>query len=337
MFRIGNLKGIVIPGLAALFTVITAAEILAHSGHKHDAKPPISLPEVVARVNDEDIKREVIYQELNKAIKNYQAKGMTLSPDQLKTAAKKLIDDEIGRKLLLQKGKEIGVSATPKMVENRLSEVKASFKSDSVFEHKLKNRGMTLDQYQEELRTDLVMDQVIKKEVESKIKISEPDLKNYYEKNIGKFKTQDKARASVILIKLPPDSSPERERKVRKKMESILEQIKAGTEFEGLAKKFSQDSLASKGGDLGFFEKNKMFPPFSERAFSMKVGEVSEIFKTKHGFHILKVTDTKPGTSRSFENEKENIRKTLTERKSAQATRAYVETLKKQADLKTYF
>jgi parvulin-like peptidyl-prolyl isomerase len=211
----------------------------------------------------------------------------------------------------LQKGKEIGVLATPEMVQNKLKQVKASFKSDSVFEHKLKNRGMTLDQYQDELRTDLVMDQVIKKEVESKIQVSEPELKKYYEKNIAKFKTQDKARASVILIKSPPDSSPERERKVRKKMESILTQIKAGTEFDGLAKKFSQDSLASKGGDLGFFEKNKMFPPFSERAFSMKVGEVSEIFKTKHGFHILKVTDKKPGVSRSFENEKENIRKTL--------------------------
>jgi len=337
MFQIGNHKLIAILSLASLLMVMTGSEIFAHSGHKKHAKPPISLPEVVARVNGEDIKREVIYRELNKAILNYQAKGMTLSPDQLKTAAKKLVNDEIGRTLLLQRGKEIGVLATPEMVENKLSAVKASFKSDSVFEHKLKNRGMTLDQYQEELRTDLVMDQVIKKEVESKIQISEQDLKKYYEKNMSKFQTQDKARASVILIKSPPDSSPERESKVRKKMESILDQIKAGTEFAGLAKKFSQDSLASKGGDLGFFEKKKMFPPFSERAFSMEVDEVSGIFKTKHGLHILKVTGKKPGVSRSFQNERENIRKTLMERKSSQATRKYVQNLKKQADLKTYF
>jgi len=67
------------------------------------------------------------------------------------------------------------------------------------------------------------------------------------------------------------------------------------------------------------------------------VGGVSEIFKTKHGLHILKVTDKKPGVDRPFENEKESIRKTLLEKKSAQTTRAYVQTLKKQADLKTYF
>lgn len=337
MLRTFNFNRFLILGLTSLLIALTGSEIFAHSGHKHDDKPPISLPEVVAQVNGQDIKRDIIYRELNKAIKSYKEKGMSLSADQLKTAAKKLTDDEIGRTLLLQRGKKIGISVTPEMVESKLNEVKASFKSDSVFEHKLKNRGMTLSQYQEELQTDLAMDQVIIKEVESKIKISEQELKKYYEKNVAKFRTQDKRRASVILIKSPPGSSPERERKVRKKMASILTQIKAGTEFDGLAKKFSQDSLASKGGDLGFFEKKKMFPAFSERAFSLKVGDVSEIFKTQHGFHILKVTDKKPGVSRSFENEKENIRKTLTEKKSAQATRNYVENLKKQADLKTYF
>ena len=337
MLLTGNLKRIAIFALTSLLTVMIASEIFAHSGHKHDTKPPIALPEVVARVNGEDIKREVIFRELNKAIRNYTAKGMTLSPDQLKTAAKKLIADEIDRTLLLQRAKEIGVSATPEMVANKLSEVKASFKSDSVFEHKLKNRGMTLAQYQEELQTDLIMDQVIKKEVESKTQISEQDLKNYFEKNISKFRTQDKVRASVILIKSTPDSSPERERKVRKKMVSILDQIKAGTEFAGLAKKFSQDSLASKGGDLGFFEKKKMFPPFSERAFSMEVGELSEIFKTKHGLHILKVTGKQAGVSQAFDNEKENIRNKLMGKKVSQATQTYVQNLKKQADLKTYF
>jgi len=323
--------------LASFLFGTTGSELFAHSGHKHDAKPPINLPEVVARVNDQDIKRDVIYRELNKALQSYKKKGIILSTDQMKTAAKKLTDDEIGRTLLLQQGEKIGIAVTPEMVEKKLGAVKASFKSDSVFEHKLKDRGMTLDQYREELRADMIMDQVIIKEVESKIEIGEQDLKNYYEKNSAKYRTQDKARASVILIKSPHGSSPERERKVRKKMASILAQINEGTDFGGLAKKFSQDSLASKGGDLGFFEEKKMFPPFSERAFSIKVGEVSEVFKTTHGFHILKVTDKKPGVIRSFANEKETIRKTLIEKKSVEATRTYLETLKKQADLKTYF
>ena len=337
MFRYGYIKQWAVSGLMGLLILGAVPEVFAHSGHKHDDKPPINLPEVTARVNDTDIKREVILRELNKSIRNYKAKGMTLNASQLKTAAKKLIDDEIGRTLLIQRGEKIGVSVTPEMVNAKLNEVKGSFKSDAVFEHKLADQGMSLDQYQEELKTDLIMDQVIKKEVEAKIKIDDKQLKAYYEKNIGKYRTPEKARASVILIKLPPNSSSESEKKARAKMQSILKQVNSGTEFSGLAKKFSQDSLASKGGDLGFFAKKQMLPAFSERAFKLKVGEISEIFKTKHGLHLLKVTDKKPGVDRPFEKVKESIRQTLTEKKSAQATRDYVQALKKQAKLKTYF
>ncbi|GJL79582.1 MAG: peptidylprolyl isomerase [Nitrospinaceae bacterium] len=337
MFRYRFIKQWVVASSALCLIAGAAPQLFAHSGHKHDDKPPISLPEVTARVNDTDIKREVILRELKKTIRNYKDRGMTLKPDQLKTAAKKLIDDEIGRTLLLQRGEKIGVSVTPEMVKTKLNQIKGTFKSDAVFEHKLADQGMSLDQYQDELRTDLIMDQVIKKEVESKIKVNEKDLKDYYDQNINQYRTPEKARASVILIKLAPNSSSEKERNARKKIESILKQVEAGTDFSGLAKKFSQDSLAPKGGDLGFFAKKQMLPAFSERAFKLKVGEVSEIFKTQHGFHLLKVTDKKPGVERPFKKVKESIRQTLIERKSAQATQAYVQTLKKQADLKTYF
>jgi parvulin-like peptidyl-prolyl isomerase len=337
MSRNGFIRKLAVLGLVSFLIAGAGSEVFAHSGHKHDSKPPISLPEVTAKVNDTDIKRDVILRELNKVIRSYKTKGMTLKPDQMKTVAKKLIDDEIGRTLLIQRAEKIGVSVTPEMVTTKLNQVKGTFKSNAVFEHKLADQGMSLEQYQVELRTDLIMDQVIKKEVESKIKITETELRAYYDKNIGRFRTPEKVRASVILLKLKPNSSAERERKVRKKMESILEQSKSGTDFSGLAEKFSQDSLASKGGDLGFFAKKQMLPAFSERAFKLQVGEVSEIFKTKHGFHLLKVTDKKPAVDRSFKEVKESIRSTLIEKKSAQATKAYVQTLKKQASLKTYF
>lgn len=337
MFQYGYIWKWVVSGLAGFLIAGAAPEVFAHSGHKHDAKPPINLPEVTARVNDTDVKREVILRELDKTIRDYKARGMTLKPSQLKTAVKKLIEDEIGRTLLLQMGEKIGVSVTPEMVNAKLNEIKVSFKSDAVFEHKLADRGMNLDQYQEELRTDLIMDQVIKKEVESKIKIDEKQLQAYFDKNIDRYRTPEKVRASVILIKLPPDGGSEIEQTARAKMESILKQVKLGTDFSGMAKKFSQDSLASKGGDLGFFAKNRMLPAFSERAFKYQVGEVSEIFKTQHGLHLLKVTDKKPGVDRPFAQVKESIRQTLLEEKSAQATKAYVQTLKNQANLKTYF
>ncbi len=310
--------------------------IWAHSGHKHNALK-IKLPEVVAKVNDHDIKRDPITRELKKAVDQYKKRGMSLTADQEKSAAKTLIEDEIGRTLLVLKAKELGVKVSEKMLLARLKEVKSKFKSDAVFEHRLADRGMTVDQYKQELENDMFMDQIIKKEIEPKVKIAEKDSRDYYNKNKSKFESPEKIRASIMLLKFNPSKGKAGEQAILKKFESVLDQVKNGTDFGDMAKKHSQDSLASKGGDLGFFTRKQMLPAFSDRAFKMKVGEVSEIFRTGHGFHVLKVTDKKPGELSPFETEKAKIEKFLTNKKVSQATRDYIETLKKQAKIKTYF
>ena len=322
--------------LLGLFVSANPAKVWAHSGHKHDALK-IKLPKVVAQVNGVDISGDTISRELKKAVQQYKKRGMPLNASQEKSAAKKLIDDEIGRTLLVLKAQDSGINITKDMLEKRLKEVQAKFRSNAVFEHKLADRGMTLDQYRAELETDLYMDQIIKKEIESKIKIPENETRDYYEKNKNKFASQEKVRASIILLKFNPSQGKAGEQKALKKFESILDQIRNGADFAAMAKKFSEDSLASKGGDLGFFTKKQMLPAFSNRAFKMKDGEVSDIFRTGHGFHVLKVTDKKPAGASPFEAEKEKIKDFLIQKKVSQATRDYIEALKKQAKIKTYF
>ncbi len=321
---------------AGLLIFAHPAKVWAHSGHKHD-ELKIKLPKVAAQVNGHDISGDAISRELKKAIQKYKKRGMPLNADQEKSAAKKLIDDEIGRTLLVLKAKKSGINITKEMMEERITEVKASFRSDAIFEHKLTNQGMTLDQYKAELETDLYMDQIIKKEIEPKIQVPENEIRDYYEKNKNKFLSQEKVRASIILLKFDPSAGKAGEQKILKKFESILDQLHNGADFAAMARKFSQDSLASKGGDLGFFTRKQMLPAFSNRAYNMKVGEVSDIFRTGHGFHVLKVTDKKPEGTSPFEVEKEKIKTFLSQKKSSKATQDYIETLKKQAQIKTYF
>jgi parvulin-like peptidyl-prolyl isomerase len=244
--------------LLGLFVSANPAKVWAHSGHKHDALK-IKLPKVVAQVNGVDISGDTISRELKKAVQQYKKRGMPLNASQEKSAAKKLIDDEIGRTLLVLKAKDSGINITKDMLEKRLKEVQAKFRSDAVFEHKLADRGMTLDQYRAELETDLYMDQIIKKEIESKIKIPENETRDYYEKNKNKFASQEKVRASIILLKFNPSQGKAGEQKALKKFESILDQIRNGADFAAMAKRFSEDSLASKGGDLGLSPKSKCF------------------------------------------------------------------------------
>ncbi len=322
--------------LFSIFFTNSTSLVWAHSGHKHD-ELKIKLPKVVARVNDHDINGDVIFRELKKAAIQYKKRGMPLTADQEKSAAKTLIDDEIGRILLVLKAKAVGIKVSEKMLLEKLRKVKAKFKSDSIFEHRLSDRGMTVDQYKQELEIDMYMDQLIKKEIEPKIKITERDSQAYYDKNKSKFETQEKVRASIMLLRFNPKEGKAGEQAVLKKFKSILIQVKNGADFGALAQQHSQDSLASKGGDLGFFTQKQMLPAFSSRAFKMKVGEVSKIFRTGHGFHVIKVTDRKPGSLSSFATEKEKIQKFLTNKKISQATRDYIENLREEARIKTYF
>ena len=322
--------------LFSIFFTNSTSLVWAHSGHKHD-ELKIKLPKVVARVNDHDINGDVIFRELKKAAIQYKKRGMPLTADQEKSAAKTLIDDEIGRILLVLKAKAVGIKVSEKMLLEKLRKVKAKFKSDSIFEHRLSDRGMTVDQYKQELEIDMYMDQLIKKEIEPKIKITEKDSQAYYDKNKSKFETQEKVRASIMLLRFNPKEGKAGEQAVLKKFESILIQVKNGADFGALAQQHSQDSMASKGGDLGFFTQKQMLPAFSSRAFKMKVGEVSEIFRTGHGFHVIKVTDRKPGSLSSFATEKEKIQKFLANKKISQATRDYIENLRKEAEIKIYF
>jgi peptidyl-prolyl cis-trans isomerase C len=319
--------------LAFSFTATLAS---AHSGHTHEEKLRISLPDVVAKVNDQDIHSDDILRELKKTLKNYKDRGIPLSVEEEKITAQKLIDNEIGRALLLQKGNEIKAKVSEETLAQKIRAVKSSFKSDAVFEHELKNRKLTLEQYKKELKIDLLMQQVIDQEIIPSIKISEKDINLFYEKNKDKFKMDEKARASMILIKAKRGDTKSEE-SARKKIESILEKIKNGSSFKEMAIKHSQDSLAPKGGDLGYFTKNQIFGAFSVRAFDMKINEVTPVFKTGLGFHILKLTGLKEGGTIPLDQAKIRIEKTLKKNKVGNATRNYVETLRKKSKIKMYF
>ena len=310
--------------------------MFAHSGHTHEEKLRISLPGVVAKVNGQDIHNNDILRQLKKTLKNYKDRGIPLTAEEEKITAKKLIENKIGRTLLLQKGNEINAHVSDEALDRKLRKVKSSFKSDSIFEHELKNRKLTLDQYKKELKIDLLMQQVIDQEIEPKIKISEKDIQSFYEKNKEKFYMDKKARASVILVKAKRGNTKS-EKSAQEKIESILEKIKNGSTFNEMATKYSQDSLAPKGGDLGYFTKNQIFGAFSSRAFDMKVNEVSSVFKTGLGFHILKLTDLIEGKIMSLDRAKTRIEKILRKNKVGNATRNYVETLKQKSKIKMYF
>jgi peptidyl-prolyl cis-trans isomerase D len=144
------------------------------------------------------------------------------------------------------------------------------------------------------------------------VSVSDEEVKQDYEENAAKYQGNEQRQASHILIGFSNTASAAEKAAAKEKAESILQQVKANPKsFEKLAIEFSQDSgSAGKGGDLGSFGRGAMVKPFENAAFSMKVGEISDLVESEFGYHIIKLTGI-TGESSDFEAMKLKIKAEL--------------------------
>jgi peptidyl-prolyl cis-trans isomerase D len=147
---------------------------------------------------------------------------------------------------------------------------------------------------------------------EEEVTVPEGEIAAYYESHLAEFKTPATVTARHILIKTEPDDPPEAVEKKKERAAEIMEKAKAGEDFAELAKAHSQGPSAAKGGDLGTFKKGDMVKPFSDKAFSMEPGEISQPVLTRFGWHIIKVEEKTPESVQTLEEATESIRDQLT-------------------------
>ena len=133
-------------------------------------------------------------------------------------------------------------------------------------------------------------------QVRQTITVPETEVAAFYQQNLSQYQSPAQLRASHILFK----TEGKDENAVKAKAEEVLKLAKApGADFAALAKKYSEDeSNNSNGGDLDYFGRGRMVAEFEQAAFAMKNGETSDLVKTAFGFHIIKMVDNKPETTR---------------------------------------
>ena len=143
------------------------------------------------------------------------------------------------------------------------------------------------------------------------VELSEQEIEGYYDYNIGTFTEPKQVKARHILFKLGEDASEEREREVREKAEQVLKEARENEDFATLATKNSEGPTKDNGGDLGYFPKGRMVKSFEDVAFQMKKGEVSDLVRTPFGYHIIKIEDIKEARTKTLDEVRDQIVKTL--------------------------
>lgn len=124
---------------------------------------------------------------------------------------------------------------------------------------------------------------------EAQASFDDTELDKYYRRHLDRFEIPEQVKVAHILVRVPQGADETLRQQKRARAEELLKQAKAGKDFAALARSSSEDpGSAARGGDLGFFPRGAMVPPFEQAAFALKPGEVSELVTTDFGFHILK-------------------------------------------------
>jgi peptidyl-prolyl cis-trans isomerase C len=170
----------------------------------------------------------------------------------------------------------------------------------------------------EEFRKLTLASVLLEKEIMSKDKVSEQEVKDYYNKHKEEFTTTSRIRASHILVKTEAEAN------------SVLARLKKGEKFEDIARKESLDKASAvNGGDIGYFSRGQLVPEFERAAASLQVGELSGPVKTPYGYHIIRVTDKKAGPVLEFARVKDIIAQKLSGERQKAAFDNYIAELRK--------
>ena len=145
------------------------------------------------------------------------------------------------------------------------------------------------------------------------VKVREREVRRYYKKYTDNYVTPPEVKARHILLKLVPDAPENEQQEKREQLNKLLAEIKAGSSFEELAKKHSEDGTSADGGDLGWFKPGEMVPAFESAAFALEAGQVSEIVQSPFGLHLIKVEERKDEITKSLDEAREEITLILAE------------------------
>ncbi len=150
--------------------------------------------------------------------------------------------------------------------------------------------------------------------------VPDEKIKRYYQQNIQSYIVPEKRSARHILIKAEEDEGAERLAEKRQRAEDILAKAKAeGADFAELAKEFSEGPSAPGGGDIGFFSRGQMVPPFENAVFAMQEGDVSEVVQTRFGFHIIKLDRIELERVKPLDEVKEDIVEAISKQEASAA------------------
>ena len=236
-----------------------------------------------------------------------------------------MLDKLIEEKLIDQEVKKSGLKISSKEIEATLEEVRRrNAVTQEDFEKALAGEGLTLETYKKQIEKGLQRQRLINWSVKVEGKPGEKELREFYQKNRDRYRTNETYRPGHILLRHSKGSRAGGDSRDSEEVPKSLGKIKGGEDFGEMALLYSQDSSSKDRGDLGYVKKGELLPVFEREALRLKVGEVGGIVRTEFGFHIIKLLDRKGVEPLPFEEVKEKVKADYYEGEMEKAFKQYL-------------
>ena len=323
------------------------------------------VEEIIARVNNSIITSSEYARSKEQLKEEIKQQDTTNADKQFVEKERDVLRDLIDQQLLLDKGKDLGITADTELIK-KLDEMRKQMNLESMedLEKAAQSQGISYEDFKQNLRNQIITQQVISREVGTHLNITKEEEQKFYEEHKSEMEQPEEIRLSEILVSTqkptpsiqpigkneqaiaPTDGKPadgttpplapevpeaDLVAAAETKARAVLEQIKKGAAFDEVAKKSSDGPSAAQGGDLGYFKRGTLSKELEDRTFAMKVSDVSEVIRTKQGFVILKVTEHQQAGIPPLKQMEPRIQDALYYQKLQPALRAYLKKLREDA------
>ncbi len=262
----------------------------------------------------------------------------------------RIVNELVLKEIINQEVEKRGIEITKEEIQKRKDEIIEKLGSKEKMDELLSQNGISNKKFEEDIKSELKIDKLIK--ATKNVDVTDKEVKDFYNQNKAQFNFPERVRASHILIDVNPAqikqeiisqdkkgtlTSDEIEKKTQEEIDKKMELAKEvrqkaaqnPKDFAKLAEKYSADKAsASRGGDLGFFSREQMVKPFSDAAFSLKPGVISEVVVSDYGDHIIMVTDRAQAGIQPFDKMKDEIKTYLEQKKKIDTLQGLLDGLK---------
>jgi peptidyl-prolyl cis-trans isomerase C len=295
---------------------------------------PGTLPEVVARVNGVDVRRDELIEEAQGAYAQLRQLGQAPAVDA--AFFRNALDQRIASILLESEAKSRGIAATADEIDQRLAAMRARFESDDAFQRSLDAQGLTPEKARAELGQEISRYKFMERVIMPEIQITDEQARSFYDQNRERMRQPERIKVRHLLIQVAADAAEADRAAARARAEELRARVAAGEDFATLAREHSADGTREQGGELPWVMRGQTLPAFEAAAFALAPGGLSDVVETPLGFHLIQGMDRQPERIAELDEVKERILLVLQNEQAQARLRQTVEGLMAKADVQRF-